>query len=231
MVPTTPTRLPRLWPWITLLVVGIAVTVLGAGLFVGETVSAFVDNTARSTPVALHLRLSPGDYRVYQDTSTALPADAGTRLTASQVTVRRVGHPSTFVPVTSTDNEPLFGRRGVAFESVVGFTVVTGGTYVVHVRSPTDPLLGAISVQVVVAPSAATLLRRHAGYLALVPIGLVLALVGLVLLIVRGVQRGRRRASGGTVPQCPNGHPVRPTDQFCASCGAAVGRPPVGAAR
>ena len=167
--------LPRLWPWITLLVVGAAVTVLGIGLFVGQTVSAFVDNTGHLTPVALRSHLDTGDYRVYQDTSTALPSDAPTRLTPSDVTVRWVGHPSTTVPVVPTDSQPLF-QHGTSYESVVGFTVDAAGTYVVHVRSPLPAIGGGLRVRVFVAPSLATLLQRHAGYQALVPDGLLCGL-------------------------------------------------------
>jgi hypothetical protein len=162
----------------------------------------------------MRLHLSPGTYDVYQ----APIAVSSVQITPSDVRVFHVDTGST-VPARLTSSVFTLTSGGVSYQGYVEFTVTRAGTYVVRVRSP-----GGFNTLVFVAPSLTSALTRGLGYLGLVVAGFLVAVLGLVMLIVRAVQRSRRRPvrPQGAGPLCANGHPVARTDRFCATCGAPV---------
>lgn len=208
-------RAPRLWPWVVTLIAGIALAAAGVGLYIAMAVVPLLNHHGVQTPARLHLYLSPGTYNVYQasiggntvGSLQILPADVTVVDTRTGTRVHPYASSSVFTLTSS----------GISYQGYVEFVVTRAGHYLVHVRSP-----HGITTLVFVAPSLASALTRGLGYLGLVVAGFLLGVLGFVMLIVRGVQRSRRRTppSQSLGPRCANGHPVGPSDHFCAMCGA-----------
>jgi len=196
------------------LVVGIALCVAGFGVFVGRTIVGLLSHQARYTPFVQSMQLDTGTYYVFE-ASSSFSGVAGPQVSPRDVTVTS---PATGpVPPFAPAGSETITSSGTSYESVVGFTVDVASTYRVRVASP-----GGRQVSVFIAPSITTSLRSGLGWLALAGGGVLVALLGLVLLIVQLVRRGRTRGPPPLAPRCANGHPARPTDRFCPACGAPV---------
>lgn len=204
----------RVWPWIVTLVVGIALCVTGFGVFVGRTIAGLFNHQASYTPFVQSMQLDTGTYYVFEATSS-FSGSTQPQVSPGDVTVTSlaVGSVPSFLPVGSE----TFTSSGTSYQSVVGFTVDAAGTYRIRVASPSGR-----QVSVFIAPSVTTSLRSGLGWLALSGAGVLVALLGLTLLIVQLVRRGRTRGPPPFVPRCASGHPVRQTDRFCPACGAPV---------
>ncbi len=202
----------RIWPWVVVLCVGLALGAIGGGVFAVKSVSTLLGivSDARVTPVTLTVHCETGTYLVFEEGTTAqsqtvLPSDVvvtgpgGERI--------RTTFPSTF------ETRSIDGRF---FQNVVSFATPVAGTYRVAVDTP------GRHVVVLVAPSLGTTLQHNLVWLVLGLLGIVPFLLGVTMVIVRAVQRSRRRARAPSLPRCANGHPAAPTDKFCASCGAPV---------
>jgi hypothetical protein len=211
--PEVARRPPRLWPWVLIMVLGLALIPPGIVVYVSKTVVPLFSHATSETPVTLTTRLSPGTYYVYQATSSA--QSFVPELQPGDVTVRPTSGLAGGV-VTPSISQTL-GANGTLYASQVSFDVVRGGTFSIRVRSPEG-----VPVSVFVAPSIASTLTRNLGWLGLSGAGALLLVVGLILLIVRGVQRSRRRPPPTFAPRCANGHPASPHDRFCHVCGAPV---------
>jgi hypothetical protein len=221
---TPPRRLPRVWPWIVVLVVGVALVPVGVGLFVARGVVPLFDHTPQPTPATLRLSLNAGDYFVFQQSGLRELAPPG-EVTPGDVAVR--GSDGTTILVAYPGSDETLESQGVAYEAVAGFHVASSGSYLVHVRSP-----GGEVVFVFVSASIGTVVGSQVGWIALVPIGTLLAFGGLIGLIVAGTRRSRRRreAAAPPVPRCARGHTVGYGDRFCPACGAPVALAPTGSA-
>jgi hypothetical protein len=207
-------RRPRIWPWIVTIVVGIALTATGFGLFVGRTIVGLFSHQASYTPYAKTTQLDAGTYYVFEATSS-FGGLAGPRITPDDVAV--TSDATGAVPSFRPSGSETISSDGTSFQTVVGFLAEVAGSYRVRVASP-----GGTRVPIFVAPSIGTSLRSGVGWLGLAGVGGVVALVGFVVLIAQLVRRGRTRGPPRFAPRCSNGHPVRPTDRFCAACGAPV---------
>jgi hypothetical protein len=209
---TSVARRPLLWPWVVVLSVGIVMGAVGGGVFAVRSFSTLLNvvNDARLTPTTFTIQCETGTYEVLEQ-GTAFSTSS---LTPADVKVTGPGGQRIATSIPTTSETRLVGGR--SFFSVVSFDTPVGGAYRVRVA----PAHGAAIV--VVAPSFATSFRHNAWWLAVALLGIVPFLLGAIMVIVRAVQRSRRRPRLTPSMRCANGHPAAPTDRFCASCGAAV---------
>lgn len=220
MVATQPlspaARRPRLWPWIVTLVAGIALCIACGAVYAASTFVDLFSHTGRTTPVTMRLHLTPGTYEVFQMNV----AGQGTGFLEPDVLpsdVRVADHAGSLLLGTAPALSESLTAGGSRYQSRVAFTVSHTGDYVVHVASPAGS-----SVVVFVAPSFATALKRGLGWIGLSVLGALVALLGFVLLIVQVVRRSKMKPQRLVASRCANGHPTRPTDRFCATCGSPV---------
>lgn len=210
---------PRLWPWIVVLVVGFVLAPIGVAVYVSKSVVPLFSNTSRATPAVFSQHLDPGTYYVFEQQgdfgSPGVPAPIG----PAQVVVE--SQDGARLEVFTPGGIDLLGIAGASFRSVVGFTVDATGNYVVHVRN-TD----ASSVPVMVAPSYLTALTRNLGWLWLSGVGVLVFLAGLILLIVRSVERSKQRRNPSGRLRCANGHALASADRFCGTCGVPAPQAP-----
>jgi len=240
-------RTRRVWPWVIVLVVGVLLMPLGVGLFAGSKISALFSADPRQTPFSVQQRLGPGTYYVFEDRADVNGGSSGFPSSGLQLSVGDV-------TVTSSDGSrvAVFAYSGgetriistSVFVPAVGFTVASSATYTIRVASPSGNPVPAF-----VAPSFQTLLSGGTSWLSLTLLGVLLAILGLVMTILRATQRSRRRraelavvgyATAGApgfapfAPQtataaappvasrCANGHDASSDDKFCRYCGAPV---------
>ena len=120
------------------------------------------------------------------------------------------------LPVESTSFDETIDRNSSTFTGAVRFTVEDSGVHRVSVEG--------VGPQVIVAPSIASSFGNALAWLAVVALGALLAVIGLVLLIV-GLVRG---TASGCRP-CTREHTRIPRATTC-SC-APRGRPADGSGR
>jgi hypothetical protein len=202
----------RIWPWVVVLCVGLALGAFGGGVFAVKSVRTLLGivDDARLTPVTLTVHCETGTYLVFEEGTTAqsqtvLPSDVA--VTGPGGERIQTTFPSTF------ETRSIGGRF---FQNVVSFATPVAGTYRVAIVAPGQ------HVAVVVAPSLGTTVQHNLVWLVVGLLGIVPFLLGVTMVIVRTVQRSRRRARAPSPPRCANGHPASPADKFCASCGAPV---------
>jgi hypothetical protein len=220
----TPPRRPRLWPWVTLLVVGAVVGIASLGTYVGTAIDSVLSSPTYVTPYAVNLQLSDGTYYVFQEETTTSngQGEVQVSLTASDVTV--TSNDGGVVPVINYSGSEFRISDAAVYQAVVSFSVSASGTYHVTVASP------GVSVRTIVAPGIATAFSKSSGWLVTGALGALMFLLGMVLVIVTAVRRGNlRRAS--VARTCANGHDVDPTASFCPSCGVEVGTATAAVAR
>ena len=213
--PSPAVRRPRLWPWIVTLVAGIALCVACGVVYASSTIVDLFNHTGRATPVAMRLHLTPGTYEVFQLNAGLSSGFLVPVVQPRDVKVTDLAGPLQLGTVQSPWESLIAG--GFKYKSTVAFTVSHTGDYAVQVASP-----ASASVDVFVAPSFATALKRGLGWVGLSVLGALVALLGLVLLIVQAVRRSKSSPRHFVASRCANGHPQRPTDRFCATCGAPV---------
>jgi hypothetical protein len=202
-----------------MLVIGVMLVPTGIAVYVAKTVSPLLSHTAQLTPTTISTRLSTGTYFIYEDTSSF---NAGfPLLQPSDVTITSPDN-GQFVNLATASIGQTLGANGTSYEGMVSFDVTNAGVFNVHVGSPNGE-----PVDVFVAPGILATLGRNVGWLGASGGGGLLFIVGLILLIVRGVQRSRRRRPVQFAPRCANGHPANPQDRFCHACGAPVYAAPV----
>lgn len=131
-----------------------------------------------TTPGAATLHLDRGVYKVFERTGLALRA--------ADVTVSRTGGAG--VPSGDTGPSETITRNGGRFSSVVSFRIATPGGYTVRIGGPAG--------QVIVSRSLADAVRGRVGWVACIPIGGLLFLIGLVLLVVNLSRRSRAKRAG-----------------------------------
>jgi hypothetical protein len=204
-------RRPLIWPWVVVLSVGIVMGAVGGGVFAVRSFSTLLSvvNHARLTPTTFTLQCETGTYEVFERGT----AYSTLSLTPADVIVTGPGGDRIATSIPTTSESRLVSGR--SFFSVVSFATPVGGTYRVRVA----PARGEAIV--VVAPSFATSFRHNAWWLAVSLLGIGPFLLGAIMVIVRAVQRSRRRPLAPPA-HCTNGHRAGPSDRFCASCGAGV---------
>ena len=189
------------------------------GVIGGTFVSALFSGTPRTPTFAENLVLNKGTYYVFEDQSDE-SSDGIPLLSPGDVVITAPNGASlrTYEPTVS---QPRF-VGGTQYVAVVGFDTIEAGTYHVFVSNPEPGFPDSDSV--VIAPSFGTVAQGIWGWVAGFGIGGLVALGGLIGLIVAASRRREHRRRAAVPPTCTNGHPVSPTAQFCASCGAPVVR-------
>jgi hypothetical protein len=190
----------------------VSLSVLGLGLVLGvlggvETalpiVRTLTHSTSHPTPARLRQHLSHGTYEIYELTgerSSAFsrirsgPVDIG----PGNVTVRSASGQPGAVTVTREGADETLTLGDRVYTGAVQFEIPSSGDYIVTVTSDAR-------TRVILARSIGSIVRSVVGWIAIAGAGGLLFLVGLVLLIVGLVRRGRRPvgyagAPGTTMP-------------------------------
>jgi hypothetical protein len=185
---------------------------VGGGVFAVKSFSTLLSfvSDARVTPVTFRVHCETGTYDVFQQGTTS----QGRSVLPSDVTVTGPGGQR--VAANSPGTSETRTIDGESYANVVSFDTPVAGVYRVRV----DP--EGQHVAVIVAPSLGTAVRHNLGWLFVCLLGIVPFLLGVTMVIVRAVQRTRRRTRAPGWQRCENGHLVAPTDRFCAACGAPV---------
>jgi hypothetical protein len=129
------------------------------------------DAPSMTTPGSVTLHLNKGLYKVFEPT--------GATVHAADVNVSGPGGGG--LQVSDADPNETITRGHRAYASAVAFRVSTPGDYTVRIAAPRG--------EVVIARSLADAVRSRVGWVAGIPIGGLLFLIGLVLLIVAIVRR------------------------------------------
>jgi hypothetical protein len=188
------------------MVLGTALGVLSVVMVTLPLLRLVKDAPSMTTPGSVTLHLNKGLYKVFEYTGTAaagtplrsLPP-AVTTIHASDVNVGGPGGGA--IPVSNADPTETITRGHRHSTSAVAFRVSTPGDYTVRIAGARG--------EVVIARSLADAVRSRVAWVAGIPIGGLLFLVGLVLLIVAIVRRSKdRKAEISGYP--PPGHPPAP---------------------
>jgi hypothetical protein len=169
------------------LLVSIIVMVVGALIAVPSAVKAFVPivrsftTNPQQTPVDMVKHLSHGTYVVYQRAGSVYAVTE----TDVSVTDRATGEP---VPVHLPSDSETVTVNGVSYDSQVAFDTPHSGDYEVRVASPGDN-----NVDVIVTRSLADTVKAVLGWFALMGLGGLTFIAGVVLLIVGATRRGRAK--------------------------------------
>jgi hypothetical protein len=200
-VATPPRPGPGLRLSIAILVIGAVVTVPSAVAAFEPLVRTFVTAPAFDTPGAGRVHLGHGRWLVYERSGTTnavgIPSNHGVDIDSRSVTVSGPDGP---LPVADVGTLESITRNRRVYTAVAQFDAPDSATYTVEVRTPT-------STQVIVARSLGDTFRRMAGWLALAGLGGLLFVIGLVMLIVGSVRRGRVNRFGGPPGGWPGAQP------------------------
>jgi hypothetical protein len=175
----------------------LSLSVLGIGLVVGvlggvEAVLPFVRTLTHSvshpTPAALRQHLSHGTYEIYELTGDRSSPFSSTQRSSvdigpGDVTVTSTAGRSLTVTGEGADETLTLGDR--VYTGAVQFAVPTEGDYIVRVTSSSP-------TRVILARSIGSIARSVVGWIITGAVGGLLVLIGLVLLIVGLVRRGRK---------------------------------------
>jgi len=159
-----------------LLVLGVILTFLGIAVPGGtaKEISATQLTAPKTAPAEWATDLAANTtYGLYAE-------KGGTTVPASDVTVTAAD--GTALTVKASDTAEVKGDGGKTFTEVANWTIGTSGKFTVKVATT-----GAV---VAVAPSIATEAKGFA-FVAAAFVGPLLGLIGIILLIVGGVQRSR----------------------------------------
>jgi hypothetical protein len=143
-----------------------------------------------TTPGSVTVYLHKGLYKVFEPTGTATagPAPAVSSSGVTTISARDVnvstsdGRP---VPVSDARADEVISRGRRHYASAVAFRVSAPGAYTVRI--------GAARGDAVISRSLADAVRSRVGWLAGIPVGGLLFLIGLVLLVVGIVRRSNAR--------------------------------------
>jgi len=136
------------------------------------------DAPSVATPGSVTLQFGKGLYKVFEPTGTAGVASVG----ATDV---HVTGPGGSVPVDDSRGDEVITRGRHRYSSAVAFRVTTPGSYTVRIAGARG--------DAVVSRSLADAVRSRVGWVAGIPIGGLLFLIGLVLLAVGIVRRSRAK--------------------------------------
>ena len=175
----------------------IGLMVLGAALGVLSVVMATLpllklvrDAPSVTTPGSVTLYLNKGLYKVFEPTGTATagpvsgsPSTGVTTINATDVNVSGPGGRP--VPVSDSRGDEAITRAGRHYSSAVAFRVSSPGRYTVRIAGARG--------DAVISRSLADAVRSRVAWVAGIPVGGLLLLIGLVLLVVGIVRRSRAR--------------------------------------
>ena len=203
------------------MIVGVLLAIVGGAFFIGTAGSKVIETftaPVRATPSDFTDDLDEGTYVVYELTgrtrgSGPITTTRGGPVTITPSAIEVVSASGASVPVEGMGLTETIDRNGEKFTGAARFTVVEPGVHRITVLGNGQ--------QIIVAPSIAGSFGSAVGWLGLVGIGALVAVVGLVLLIV-GLVRGRRPA---VAPVAPGGAHVAVADQWNAPAAAVASAP------
>jgi hypothetical protein len=190
------------------MVLGAALGVLSVVMVTLPLLRLVRDAPSVTTPGSLTLFLHKGLYKVFEPTGTAtagtLPgvsvsSSGGTAISATDVNVS--GPDGRPIPVSDSRADEGITRGGRHYSSAVAFRVATPGAYTVRIAAARGDAL--------ISRSLADAVRSRVLWVAGIPVGGLLFLIGFVLLVVGIVRRSKaKRASLSGYP--PPGSPRAP---------------------
>jgi hypothetical protein len=130
-----------------------------------------------TTPGSVTLHLDKGVYKVFERTGTVLGGAADVSVVAPQI--------QGVIGVSDAGPTETITRNRSMYTSVVSFRVSTAGIYTVRI--------GGGPGEVIVSRSLADAVRGRVGWVATIPIGGLLFLIGLVMLVVGISRRSKAR--------------------------------------
>jgi hypothetical protein len=198
---------PSLRVAITLMVVGTAIAIPTFIAGIAPIVRTMRTTVRFDAPNTVRVHLGKATYMVYEDTGRSsigspFSSPGNVTITPGDVTVSTAGSTNVEVYDRGTIRETL-SSRGDRFVGAVRFTTPASGDYTVSVRSATRKA-------VLIARPLSDTIGSVLGWFALTAIGGILLLVGVVLLIVGSVRRGRSRNTNAfayAAPPSPGWHP------------------------
>ena len=189
---------------IALMVLGAALGVLSVVMVTLPLLRLVRDAPSVTTPGSVTLSLHRGLYKVFEPTGTPtagpVPGSSSSGVGTISATDVNVGGPGGRpIPVSDSRADEAITRGGRHYSSAVAFRVSAAGSYTVRIAGARGDAL--------ISRSLADAVRSRVGWVAGIPIGGLLLLIGLVLLIVGIVRRSRARkaASSGSPPPGPPG--------------------------
>jgi hypothetical protein len=196
---------PSLRVSIALLVAGLALAIPTFVAGVVPIVRTITTLARFEAPGAASVHLGKGTYMVYEDTGSisfgsSFSSNDTVTITPADVTV--TGARSTPVETFhGSSTRESISSGGHRFVGAVRFTTPAAGDYAVSVR-------GTSSKAVLIARPVSDTIRSVLGWFALTGVGALVFAVGIVLLIVGSVRRGRtRNAFAYAAPPPPGWHP------------------------
>jgi hypothetical protein len=196
---------PSLRVAIALVVAGIAIAIPTFVAGIVPIVRTMTTPIRFDAPSRVRVHLGQATYMVYEDTGrssigSSFSSAGPVTLTPGDVTVSAADGTSVEVYDRGTVRETL-SSRGDQFVGAARFTTPASGDYTVTVRSSTRKAI------LIARPLSATI-GSVLGWFALTGLGGIVLFVGVVLLIVGSVRRGRaRNAFAYAAPPSPGWHP------------------------
>jgi hypothetical protein len=183
------TKGPPFRPSLITLLVGLAMGIPAVVVVVMTFWGVVFGSTAHRVPGSFEVNLGSGEYLVFERTGgesrfgvVSVGSYRGVTIGPGDVVV--VGEDGYRVPVEGTSADEFIERNDERFVSAVKFDVPSEGTYRVDVRAPD-------TTEVIVQRSLGKAFGDKSGWLALGGAGWLLALVGVTLLLVGVIRRGR----------------------------------------
>jgi hypothetical protein len=188
------------------MVLGVALGVLSVVMVTLPLLRLVRDAPSVTTPGSVTVYLHKGLYKVFEPTGTAtagpvpgVSSSGVTAISANDVNVSGPdGHP---IPVSDSRADEGITRGRRHYSSAVAFRVSAPGAYTVRIAAARGDAL--------ISRSLADAVRSRVGWVAAIPVGGLLFLIGLVLLVVGIVRRSKKRkAALSGYP--PPGSPMAP---------------------
>ena len=169
---------------VVVLIFGLVIGVVGVVKAVAPLVRTLGSSPEFATPQTASLRLSSGDYIVYERTGSGFSLSGGaTTLTPADVVVTAPDGRRLAVRFAS-DSERIT-RNGDAYEGAVRFSTPEAGRYELHITGSAG--------RVIVARSLEDTIRAGLPWWGVALLGGAVAVAGLVMWIVGGARRRRLR--------------------------------------
>ncbi|HET9728435.1 MAG TPA: DUF2510 domain-containing protein [Acidimicrobiia bacterium] len=160
--------------------IGLVLGVPGAVIGIGKIVRT-ISSPVYATPVTIHRELEHGEYMVYEDLSRSTRV-----ITPADVSV--LGADNTPVATHLTDRSEEVPVGSSKYTGIVAFSTPSAGSYDITVRTT--------GTYVVVSRSLVDTVRNAAAWFFLAGVGGMLLTIGVIMLIVGAVRRGRAERTG-----------------------------------
>jgi hypothetical protein len=196
---------PSLRLSLVLVIAGLALAIPTLVAGIAPIIRTVTTSNRYAVPGEIRVHLSRGNYMLFEHTGTNSIGSAFSNndtLTISPEDVTVTSGAGVSVPVKDRGSiRETLDNNGDRYVGAARFTTPTAGDYAIDVRN-------ASPTTVLIAHPLTDTIRSSLGWFALTFVGGVAFVVGIVLLIVGSVRRGRMRTSTAYVPSVPPGwHP------------------------